>query len=124
MRSRFLDEIEGPYVEEVGRRGSVRHIGNGSLRSSGLGVRGHAPHADAEYARAGSSNEDLVNAALDYDAGEKVLHPTYGRGVVINSRKSGGDVVVNVAFVDGAAGVKQLMASMAKLERVASGDNA
>ena len=124
MRSRFLDEIEGPYVEEVGRRGSVRHIGNGSLRPSGHDASNKVPRADSDDSRAGSSAEELVNAALDYDAGDRVVHPTYGRGVVINSRKSGGDVVVNVAFMDSEAGVKQLMASMAKLERVASGDNA
>ena len=124
MRSRFLDEIEGPYVEEAGWRGSVRHIGNGSLRSSGRVVSGHAPRVDFDNSRAGLSDEESVSAALDYDAGDRVVHPTYGRGVVINSRKSGGDVVVNVAFMDSAAGVKQLMASMAKLERVAPGDNA
>lgn len=119
MRSRFLDEIDGPYVEEVGWRGSVRQVGNGSISAARRASDDHASRVDTGVMPSGTNEVGSLSAELDYYAGERVVHPMYGRGVVINSRRSGGDVVVNVAFVDSSAGVKQLMASMAKLERVA-----
>lgn len=119
MRSRFLDEIDGQYVEDVGWRGSVRQIRDGSFSSARQVPRHRDSRVSPNPSDAVVGLAGTVNADWDYCAGEKVVHPTFGRGVVINSRKSGGDVVVNVAFMDSAAGVKQLMASMANLERVA-----
>jgi DNA helicase-2/ATP-dependent DNA helicase PcrA len=43
-----------------------------------------------------------------------VFHPTYGDGMVLNSRLEGDDEVVDVFFAD--LGMKRLVASLARLE--------
>ena len=49
--------------------------------------------------------------------GDKVRHSTFGDGIVTDSKPTVGDVEVTVAFKDG-MGVKRLLQSMAKLEKV------
>jgi DNA helicase-2/ATP-dependent DNA helicase PcrA len=48
--------------------------------------------------------------------GQKVKHVQFGVGVVLSAKADGGDVLVQVAFP--VVGVKKLMLSLAKLERV------
>jgi DNA helicase-2/ATP-dependent DNA helicase PcrA len=45
-----------------------------------------------------------------------VRHTTFGEGLVIESRVDGSDEIVTVAFEE--AGLKRLMASYARLERL------
>ena len=52
-----------------------------------------------------------------YSAGEKVLHGTFGEGIVMNCEASGDDLQVTVAFKSD-AGVKKLLASLAKLTKL------
>jgi len=49
-------------------------------------------------------------------AGEKARHPTFGEGIVVQSKPTGGDEEVTIAFAG--HGIKRLLASLAKLERV------
>ncbi len=51
-----------------------------------------------------------------YRAGDKVRHPSFGEGIVVSSATRGDDEEVTVAFPD--QGVKKLMASFARLERM------
>ena len=132
-RSRFVDEIDAGLVEEVFQRDSTRGYGDGFGVSPSWGVV--APSRDVftgegtrsldrsrRTARGASDDvgvsDDVTSIPSEWDfkAGEKVVHASFGKGVVVNARRTGGDVLVNVAFVEG--GLKQLMASMAKLERV------
>jgi DNA helicase-2/ATP-dependent DNA helicase PcrA len=46
--------------------------------------------------------------------GQRVRHPQFGEGIVIESQPADGDSVVTVAF--SGLGLKRLMGSMAKLE--------
>ena len=132
-RSRFIDEIDAGLVEEVFQRDSARGYGDGFGVSHSWGVV--APSRDV-FAGEGTRrldrsrrialgasddvgvSDDATSIPPEWDlkAGEKVVHASFGKGVVVNARRTGGDVLVNVAFVEG--GLKQLMASMAKLERV------
>jgi DNA helicase-2/ATP-dependent DNA helicase PcrA len=45
-----------------------------------------------------------------------VRHPTFGEGIVVMVKPAGGDEEVTVAFAG--QGVKRLLASMARLERM------
>lgn len=54
-------------------------------------------------------------AASTYRPGEKVLHPEFGRGIVLNSSGSGNDEQVTIAF--DSHGIKKLVAGYAKLEK-------
>ena len=51
-----------------------------------------------------------------FEAGEKVLHAQFGQGIVVSCQPISGDQEVTVAF-KGAAGLKRLLLSFAKLER-------
>ncbi len=52
-----------------------------------------------------------------YSTGDKVRHNTFGEGIVTSCEPSGADFEVTVAFKDG-GGVKRLLLSLAKLEKV------
>lgn len=131
-RSRFIDEIDEELIEEdeqdsfggfsdsfvnpFEQRAAepARSVSNGAGR---LGVAQGQRATRGPGAAGGSSARVIaIPREWDFHAGEKVTHPTFGKGVVVNAKHVGSDVMVNVAFVD--TGVKQLMASMAKLERV------
>ncbi len=56
-----------------------------------------------------------ANEAAPFRDGEAVVHPTFGRGIVIGCRASGDDYEVSVAFSQ--FGLKRLMAGMANLEK-------
>jgi len=49
--------------------------------------------------------------------GDKVNHPKFGEGIVTSTKLSTNDVEVTVAFKDG-SGIKRLLLSLAKLEKV------
>ena len=76
-------------------------------RRSGNGVAGAARH------RAGDTQELKPSLAT----GDKVRHATFGDGIVMETKPSGGDVEVTVVFKDG-KGIKRLLLSFAPLEKV------
>ena len=51
-----------------------------------------------------------------YSTGDKVIHKTFGEGIVMGCEPSGADFEVTVAFKDG-GGVKRLLLSLARLEK-------
>ena len=130
-RSRFIDEIDEELIEEDARDSfggfndgigapfeeraiaPPRNVSNGTSRN-GVGRSRRAAGAPGVGASS-AARVITVPSEWDFHAGEKVTHPTFGKGVVVNARQTGGDVMLNVAFVK--VGVKQLMASMANLER-------
>ena len=56
-------------------------------------------------------------AVIDFDIGDRVLHKTFGEGVLISKKPMGGDVLLEVKF-DGPAGTKKVMANFAKLVKL------
>jgi DNA helicase-2/ATP-dependent DNA helicase PcrA len=48
-----------------------------------------------------------------YRAGTRIQHPTWGNGIVLNSRMQDGDEIVDVVFES--VGIKRLAASLANL---------
>lgn len=97
--SRFLDDIPNHLV--AGREGF-------KARQGRLGM-------GAGFARRTTT---VVHQATEteFRAGDKVRHPAFGEGTVIESRIRGGDEEVTVAFAG--RGIKKLIASLAKLEQV------
>ncbi|MBI5653467.1 MAG: UvrD-helicase domain-containing protein [Chloroflexi bacterium] len=53
--------------------------------------------------------------ATKFRAGDKVRHPSFGDGIVVNSKPIGNDEEVEIVFVS--KGVKRLIASLARLEK-------
>ena len=55
-----------------------------------------------------------------FETGDEVVHEVFGQGIVIDSKPSGGDEQVTVAFAG--VGLKRLMASMSPMEKVEKPD--
>jgi DNA helicase-2/ATP-dependent DNA helicase PcrA len=93
--SRFLDDIpEGLLSGNVARKQSK---------------------AEAYYKKATRWDANPpAQAMARYKSGQRVKHRLFGEGIVIDSRVSGGEEEVNVAFED--VGLKRLAASVANLE--------
>ena len=62
----------------------------------------------------GHASRPAVTAAARYKSGQRVRHPLFGEGIVIDSRVRGDDEEVDVGFED--VGLKRLVASIANLE--------
>ena len=58
-----------------------------------------------------------ASGAAAFSTGDKVRHSAFGEGIVMSCEPSGADFEVTVAFSDG-GGVKRLLLSLAKLEKV------
>ena len=63
-----------------------------------------------------SKAEPAHRAQPRFQAGQRVLHGTFGEGLVVESRATGGDEIVSVIFEG--VGLKRLMAGLAHLEKL------
>ncbi|HET7079087.1 MAG TPA: 3'-5' exonuclease, partial [Chloroflexia bacterium] len=54
--------------------------------------------------------------SAQWRAGDKARHPTFGEGIVVQSKPTGADEEVTIAFAG--HGIKRLLASLANLERI------
>ncbi len=61
------------------------------------------------------TQEAEEHSAARFSVGDWVRHPTFGQGIVMSSRVSGGDEEVTVAFDQ--VGIKRLLAGFANLQR-------
>lgn len=119
--SRFLVDIPKDMLHQMPKRGYADFSQSAmfSQRSSFGGAarptpsRANPPNA-APVQRIPSALTGPSEVA--YFAGQKVRHATFGDGVVISSKIVDGDEEVTVAF--SGKGVKRLLASFARLEKV------
>jgi DNA helicase-2/ATP-dependent DNA helicase PcrA len=93
--SRFLREIPPDLVEEI-RRGGVSR--------GGLGLPPRAALAQSAFAQ----------GAGGFQLGQRVVHPKFGEGVVLNSEGKGTSARIQVNFQE--AGAKWLVLAYARLE--------
>jgi len=103
--SRFLADIPNSLLSHQGVH--IRHTGQsryGSLeRWEPLGQTGLE-----------KNREQPQSVIARFKPGMRVLHPTWGEGMVIESRLQDNDEIIGVAFES--VGIKRLAASLAKLE--------
>jgi len=105
QQSRFLEDIPEALLKREGIRLGLRSINSLSQPRwqpwSTTGLSGKAAEA---------------SKAPGYKAGMRVIHPTWGDGMVVETRLMGSDETVTVMFET--AGLKKLAASLAKLQIV------
>jgi DNA helicase-2/ATP-dependent DNA helicase PcrA len=126
-RSRFLADIPGELLKQPQKRGTAvvspqtsMFTGRGGYgggraqprASSGPSTRPGPPPSPG----APRQQKPAAPAEVSFFAGQRVRHATFGEGVVISSRLVDGDEEVTVSFADRE---RRLLASFAKLERVA-----
>ena len=104
--SRFLADIPSHLVETPQRLGAQR---------PGIGGTIASPAYD-RWQSASVAVEVTAPAQVPFKAGDKVVHPSFGWGIVVSCQPKSGDYEVTVAFV-GDSGIKRLLHSFAKLEK-------
>ena len=110
-RSRFLDEIPEEHLSYINRRASSFSSSQNERWNSfshGMGEAVRSRTAFGNNARLGTSE------AFGYRIGEKVVHRKFGPGEVVGFLGQGEDARIRVRFD---AGVKELLLSLAKLEK-------
>jgi len=100
--SRFLDDIPPELLSGSWRRRQRREE-----RRSQVVIDGPSPTV---------RNSQFAIRNLQFHAGQRVRHATFGEGLVVGSRADRDDEIVTVAFED--VGLKRLMASLARLEQL------
>ena len=73
-----------------------------------------APNSAFRNARIDNDNAPTGPQKAQYQTGQRVRHAKFGEGTVIESKLTGSDEEVSVAFAE--VGVKKLAASFAKLQ--------
>ena len=114
--SQFLREIDkslitGDAVYEKKSYNSSLGVSTGSL--DGFAGEPYHPFDSLKYARAATKKDAAaVRGDTDFSAGDKVSHPKFGNGLVIDKTPT----VVTVAFDD--FGIKKLAIGMAPLKKL------
>ena len=90
--SRFIKEIPAEYIDEIRPRASV----------------------NVPYKRTSQSSPMDFKEEIGIALGQKVLHPKFGQGIVLNYEGSGESARVQINFES--AGTKWLVLSFANLE--------
>ena len=106
--SRFLDEIPATLVHWQRTERAVTSWRNTSATSTGGGWR--------ERSTGTSGVRPKVRTIPVVDAGDRVLHATFGMGKVLSTSGSGDDVKADVDF--GSSGIKRLALKFAPLEKL------
>lgn len=63
------------------------------------------------------ANKTRTNVKLDLKTGDKIHHPTFGKGIVTSTTELNDDLEITVAFANG-TGVKKLMLSFAPIKKL------
>ena len=114
--SRFLEEIPPEHLEKSGWNSHSRERWGGMpSRTSGYGGYEAAGRSASGQQRYRSASRTAPSAApekpaVNLDAfrkGDMLRHKTFGRGMVLSVQKTGGDVLLEIAFDD--VGTKRLM---------------
>lgn len=118
MPSRFLDEIPVECLETV----SIRRNSNTGrhVASDGSAYRLYNP-VDAKR-RAATPTAVRAARRGEFRVADRVVHETFGDGIVIEAVETGGDTEVTVAFGNG-NGLKKLMAGFSGLKKVQPSDS-
>ena len=111
MPSRFLREVPAELIEEVRGGGAARTFGGAA--GAGRRVRsGNGSHASTAGAGVGAGVG--ADAGGGFRLGQRVRHPKFGPGVVLNTEGGGAGARIQVNF--DAAGTKWLVLTYARLE--------
>jgi DNA helicase-2/ATP-dependent DNA helicase PcrA len=109
--SRFLDDIPAELVHGTLGGTSRRAVGSAPGRNRFVGQSAESAASWRPSLR--PTDEARV---VQFRAGQRVRHPTFGEGIVIESRLQRDDEEVSVVFEE--SGIKRLLASFARLEKL------
>jgi DNA helicase-2/ATP-dependent DNA helicase PcrA len=115
--SRFLADVPEHLLQGQARKPAARQqsLGLGAGRFLGRSRASATPFSPAAEPQKATPKRPQPTAQR-FQTGDEVEHAVFGKGIVIDSKISGSDEQVTVAFAG--VGIKRLMASMAPLEKL------
>jgi len=112
--SRFLKEIPKENIENLSIAEEKQYR---KFNANAINIDKHADYKNTSvFLERTASNKKPENADLGFNVGDRVLHATFGEGVVKVIKPMSGDALVEVNFDK--VGNKKLMANYAKLTKV------
>jgi DNA helicase-2/ATP-dependent DNA helicase PcrA len=115
--SRFVSEIPmSLYIAKSSRPAHLDRFAPTTAEQSRRTQSAMAP-SWSEITKSIPKTQSVDTSALGYKLGDKVLHSKFGVGTVISLVPDGDDTQVTVAY-PAPTGIKKLMASFAKLEKI------
>ncbi|MDP4152629.1 MAG: 3'-5' exonuclease [Bacillota bacterium] len=109
--SRFLKEIPDKNIDDLSAPKAAPVM---RKEMSDFAVVSPKP-AQSVYVERAVAAPSHTEFSIDYQAGDIVIHSTFGQGTVISIKQMAGDAMVEVAF--DTVGTKKLMANFAKLKK-------
>jgi DNA helicase-2/ATP-dependent DNA helicase PcrA len=122
QRSRFLADIPADLLKQQPRRSSAPLQSSMFTQRSAAGMAGSGrlmpdrPRPSQRETVRPERRPPRGDSSVAFFAGQRVRHALFGEGVVVSSRLLDDDEEVTVAFAG--KGVKRLLASFAKLEKI------
>lgn len=107
--SRFIEEIPQNLIDRQMLHPTERPSVSPSQKFRDDAVRSFRANT------VGSEAKKEARILETFNAGESVMHPTFGRGVVLSTRQMGADLFYEIAFDN--FGTKKMMATYAKLTK-------
>ncbi len=122
--SRFLRDVpthlvKGREKKQPARQESLGLEAGRFMGRRGTGFRSFSPDRGSRRPIAEPPRPPKPSAPR-FETGDEVLHDVFGQGIVIESKPSGGDEQVTVAFAG--VGLKRLMAGMSPMEKIEKPD--
>ncbi len=112
--SRFVTEIPERLIDREEDRSVV--IRRAAATASAASRSAYPQRATSQLTPKKSPTANVRRAPSEtFSAGDSVIHPAFGSGVILTVRPMGGDVLYEVIFEN--AGTKKLMATYAKLTK-------
>ncbi len=115
MLSRFVTEIPENLIKKDEERENRLRRAAAAPASRTQRSAASPFAAGASSVRQPSSRPTVKAPATLFAAGDAVVHPAFGNGVILTVKPMGGDVLYEVVFEN--AGTKKLMATYAKLKK-------
>ncbi|MBR4021664.1 MAG: UvrD-helicase domain-containing protein [Ruminococcus sp.] len=110
LTSRFIKEITRELIEKNDNTISLRNqMSNEAVTAV------HSSSLQQQLAR-NKAKSNTKAEAVEYTAGERVMHNSFGEGTVLSVKKMSNDSMLEIAFDK--VGTKRLMANFAKLKKI------
>ncbi|MEM9777584.1 MAG: hypothetical protein AAF902_23605, partial [Chloroflexota bacterium] len=106
------------YLKETDRNGPKKKVQTSVPDASRIEAQRSSSHRPAASPKRSTRPErpKADKTEAEFSTGDRVMHPKFGQGIVMDSKLTGADEEVTIAFTG--AGVKRLVASFAKLEKI------
>ena len=112
ITSRFIKEIDSSLIEKHDHASSVKS----EVHEDANAVTAIYSSSLQQQLARNKNKPPVPSAAIEFSAGEKVIHNIFGEGTVISVKKMANDSMLEIAFEK--VGTKRLMANFAKIKKL------